>query len=126
MNYTKLSEAELNIMKCIWRHPGDISMMELTAAIAEAYGKYYKRSSIGTFVTHMAEKGFISCYRKGHYAYVRAEVTKHEFSVQRAIDETNEWFHGNAAEYVRALQEGEALSAEVIAELKQFIASLSS
>ncbi|MGN0298401.1 MAG: BlaI/MecI/CopY family transcriptional regulator [Lachnospiraceae bacterium] len=121
MNYTKLSEAELSIMKCIWEHPGDISIPELTAAIAERYGKYYKRSSIGTFVTHMAEKGFISSYRQGHYAYVSPEVSKHEFAVQRAIDETEEWFHGNASEYIQALIEGNALSSQDIDAIKKML-----
>lgn len=124
MNYTKLSEAELDIMKCIWDHPGDMSISELTASIGERYGKYYKRSSIGTFVTHMAEKGFISSYRQGHYAYVRPEVTKHEFSIQRAIDETNEWFHGNVTEYVKAMNEGNALTKEEISDLKALLSQL--
>lgn len=101
-----------------------MSILELTASIGEYYGKYYKRSSIGTFITHMTEKGFISSYCQGHYAYVDPEVTKHEFSIQHAIDETNEWFHGNAAEYVKAMSEGNALTKKEISDLKVLLSQL--
>ena len=84
MEEHELSGSELVIMRCIWGSQEDLSMQELMETVKQRYGKDYKRTSIGTFITHMSEKGYVSTYRKGHLAFGHAEKTADEYRRKRA------------------------------------------
>lgn len=57
-----IGEAELEIMKAIWRAEEPIG----SAAIGEAVkDKGWKRTTIATFLAHLAEKGAIGAERRG-------------------------------------------------------------
>ena len=64
----ELSTSETMIMKVIWDAGEDICVPDLTEGLRVRFGKDYKRTSIGTFPSKMADKGFLTTYRDGRLA----------------------------------------------------------
>lgn len=116
-----LSASERTIMRCIWASDTDLSMPALMEAVKVRFGKEYKRTSIGTFIAHMSEKGYVSTYRKGHFAFVHAEKTEDEYRRKRAKEETDDWFQGKASGYLAALLEENAITKEEAAEIRRIL-----
>lgn len=121
MEEHELSGSELVIMRCIWGSQEDLSMQELMETVKLRYGKDYKRTSIGTFITHMSEKGYVSTYRKGHLAFVHAEKTADEYRRKRAREETDDWFQGKASGYIAALFEENRITEEEADEIRRIL-----
>ncbi len=112
MGENKLTHSQLLIMKCVWDHGEDISYQELMGVLAKRFGKDYHRSTLVTFLQQMEDKGYITTYRKGHFAYVHALMPEEDFQKEHAREETEFWFRGKASAFLAALYESGGLPAE--------------
>ena len=88
----ELSVCEAPIMKIIWESNPDISVPELVKQLNEQYGKEYARTTVVTFLTRMAGKGYI------------------EF-----------WFHGSMAEFAQTLCAAAPLTHEECQKLRRLL-----
>ena len=68
----ELSGCECLIMKTIWDVREGIAVQDLIRELAVRYDKNYARTTVVTFLHKMAEKGFVSTYRKWKSSYVHA------------------------------------------------------
>ena len=75
----ELSVCEAPIMKIIWESNPDISVPELVKQLNEQYGKEYARTTVVTFLTRMAGKGYITTQRRGRISYVHAIKSEQEY-----------------------------------------------
>ncbi|MDE7352990.1 MAG: BlaI/MecI/CopY family transcriptional regulator [Acetatifactor sp.] len=98
-----LSACETLIMKTIWDAGEDISVPDLIAALKAKYSKDYARTTMATFLLKLSEKGFARVYRKGKLSYVYAIKSQEEYKRRLLQEETDFWYHGNAADMVSAL-----------------------
>ena len=125
MKKEELTRSQLLIMKCIWDYGQDIPYLELLEEIRRRYDPRYNRSTMVTFLLQLEEKGYVTTYRKGRFAYVRPVVTEQEFQKRHAKEEVDFWYKGNAACFLSALFSGEKLTKKDEEEIRRLLDELS-
>lgn len=99
----ELSACEAPIMKLVWESDTDISVPELINQVNVQLGKNYARTTVVTFLTRLAQKGYIETKRQGRVSYVHALKSEKEYKQMLAQKQIEFWFHGNLSEFVQAL-----------------------
>ena len=117
----ELSVCEAPIMKIIWESNPDISVPELVKQLNEQYGKEYARTTVVTFLTRMAGKGYITTQRRGRISYVHAIKSEQEYKQQVAQKEIEFWFHGSMAEFAQTLCAAAPLTHEECQKLRRLL-----
>ena len=117
----ELSVCEAPIMKIIWESNPDISVPELVKQLNEQYGKEYARTTVVTFLTRMAGKGYITTQRRGRISYVHAIKSEQEYKQQLAQKEIEFWFHGSMAEFAQTLCAASPLTHVVCHKLRRLL-----
>ena len=117
----ELSVCEAPIMKIIWESNPDISVPELVKQLNEQYGKEYARTTVVTFLTRMAGKGYITTQRRGRISYVHAIKSEQEYKQQLAQKENEFWFHGSMAEFAQTLCAAAPLTHEECQKLRRLL-----
>ena len=108
----ELSACEAPIMKIIW---------ELTKQLNLQYGKEYARTTVVTFLTRLAGKGYVTTERRGRISYVRAVKSEQDYKQMLASKQTNFWFHGSLAEFVQALSMGTPITKEELQKVRELL-----
>lgn len=115
MKNLSIGDAELEIMKAVWRADEPIG----SAAIGKAVeGKGWKRTTIATFLARLVEKGALAAEQRGKALYYTPLISDREYKKQRVSGIVKSLFDGSAKEMVAALFEGENFTDEDIEELK--------
>ena len=117
----ELSVCEAPFMKIIWESNPDISVPELVKQLNEQYGKEYARTTVVTFLTRMAGKGYITTQRRGRISYVHAIKSEQEYKQQLAQKEIEFWFHGSMAEFAQTLCAAAPLTHEECQKLRRLL-----
>ena len=117
----ELSVCEAPIMKIIWESNPDISVPELVKQLNEQYGKEYARTTVVTFLTRMAGKGYITTQRRGRISYVHAIKSEQEYKQQLAQKEIEFWFQGSMAEFAQTLCAAAPLTHEECQKLRRLL-----
>ena len=117
----ELSVCEAPIMKIIWESNPDISVPELVKQLNEQYGKEYARTTVVTFLTRMAGKGYITTQRRGRISYVHAIKSEQEYKQQLAQKVIEFWFHGSMAEFAQTLCAAAPLTHEECQKLRRLL-----
>ena len=117
----ELSVCEAPIMKIIWESNPDISVPELVKQLNEQYGKEYARTTVVTFLTRMAGKGYITTQRRGRISYVHAIKSEQGYKQQLAQKEIEFWFHGSMAEFAQTLCAAAPLTHEECQKLRRLL-----
>lgn len=117
----ELSVCEAPIMKIIWESNPDISVPELVKQLNEQYRKEYARTTVVTFLTRMAGKGYITTQRRGRISYVHAIKSEQEYKQQLAQKEIEFWFHGSMAEFAQTLCAAAPLTHEECQKLRRLL-----
>lgn len=108
----QMSGCETLIMKIVWSAKEDISTQEISSRLKSQYNKDYARTTVGTFIQRLSEKGFVSTYRKGKVSYVHALKSEAEYQ-ENFIQEAEEfWFNGDAMFLFSTLCKTKKLSKE--------------
>lgn len=110
-----IGEAELEIMKVIWKAKEPLS----SAAIGEAVeDKGWKRTTIATFLARLVEKGALSSEKRGKSFYYTPLISAKEYKKSQAKNLIKTVFDGSARELVTSLFEEQSFSEEDIKELR--------
>ena len=117
----ELSVCEAPIMKIIWESNPDISVPELVKQLNEQYGKEYARTTVVTFLTRMAGKGYITTQRRGRISYVHAIKSEQEYKQQLALKEKEYWFQGRLAELAKTICSAAPLTHEECQKLRRLL-----
>ena len=117
----ELSVCEAPIMKIIWESNPDISVPGLVKQLNEQYGKEYAITTVVTFLTRMAGKGYITTQRRGRISYVHAIKSEQEYKQQLAQKEIEFWFHGSMAEFAQTLCAAAPLTHEECQKLRRLL-----
>lgn len=111
-----IGEAELEIMKVIWKAGEPIGSAAIGKAV-ESNG--WKRTTIATFLARLVEKGALATERRGKALYYTPLVTASEYKRSQVKSLVKNLFDGSARNLVAALFEEKSLSDEDIEELKE-------
>ena len=120
----EISGCESLIMKIVWDTKEDISTPELIEELRNRYGKDYARTTVVTFVQRLAEKGFVTTYRKGRTSYVHALRNEKEYTEKIVQDTEKFWFSGNAPKFFAALCNTKKLSKKEIEQIRETLDGL--
>lgn len=114
-----MSDSEKEIMKIIWEHGGTIYIAELLEK-AEKLDKGWKRTTIRTFITRLAEKGLIIATRQGRMSKYTAAITEEEYLSGQAQSFVNEYFDGSVKHLLTSLFGQQRLDEKTADELQRF------
>lgn len=97
MNIDKeMSGCETLIMKIVWDSGEDLSTPEIMDQLKARYEKEYARTTVVTFIHRLANKGFVSTYKRGRVSFVHSLKSQAEYQ-ENLIQRTEEfWFNGDA------------------------------
>ena len=104
-----MSECEMVTMRCVWNLGKDATAFNIINMLAEDYGMVYKETTVYTFLTKLKEKGYLDTVRKGVTYYVPL-ISEKDYLRKMAKRYLDFWFHGNVAEAVKEVMEGEKVS----------------
>lgn len=110
-----IGEAELEIMKVVWKAGEPITSTEI-GRIVESKG--WKRTTIATFLARLVEKGVLAAEKRGKSMYYTPLISSKEYKKSQVTGLVRNLFDGSARELVAHLFEGKSLSDEDIQELK--------
>lgn len=121
MEKEPLSACEAMIMKVIWDQKADVPVSDLMELIRVRFQKDYKRTTVATFLSRLASKGFVSTYRIGKLSYAHAQKSEEEYKARLAQRETAFWFEGRAANFIAALCSCEDLTKEDVEQIRRLL-----
>lgn len=110
-----IGEAELEIMKVIWKADEPIGSAAIGKAVEE---KGWKRTTIATFLVHLVDKGALAAQRRGKAWYYTPLLTEKEYKKSQVKNLVKNVFGGSTRDLVASLFEEKALSDSDIEELK--------
>ena len=113
----KISDAELAVMRILWRENRPLSFTEIRTTLEATTD--WKKSTIQTLVTRLRDKGFI--HPEEHYVTLYSPTVNEEDYVQTEGQSfLDKLFDGSAKKLVAALCRGGKLDAQDVDELRAF------
>ncbi len=110
-----IGEAELEIMKVIWKAGEPVNTQYISEAVEE---KGWKRTTISTFLTRLVDKGALSSQKQGKFYYYTPLISKKEYRKSKTSSLISSLYNGSIKDFAVALFEEESLSDEDIKELR--------
>ena len=92
-NYTRLPDAEFDIMQIIWSQPTPISSIQVAALSAQ--DKSWKPQTVLTLLTRLTNRGFLSSEKQGKERFYTPVVTKEDY-LNRETSLFMQRFHKNS------------------------------
>lgn len=115
----KLSETEKELMEAIWTCKPPVTSTELLHLFAEK-GKEWKGQTISTFLSRLVNKGALSAQKEGRTNHYTPLISQVEYKLMETQDVLNGLYQGSVKNLISALYDGDKLSDQDIAELKNW------
>lgn len=113
----KISDAELEVMRILWREKQAVSFSDIRAELSDKMG--WEKSTIATFLRRLQKKGAISIQEKEIHYYM-PNITKEDYIMLKKRSLIDKLYDGSTKNFVAALcQNGELTEAD-IDELKMY------
>lgn len=113
----KISDAELEVMKILWREKQAVSFTDIRTELSDKMG--WGKSTIATFLRRLQKKGAISIQEKEIHYYM-PNITKEDYIMLKKRSLIDKLYDGSTKNFVAALcQNGELTEAD-IDELKMY------
>lgn len=117
MKNITLGDAELEIMKVIWRAEGPITSVEIGKAVEE---KGWKKTTIATFLVRLVEKGALDAERQGKLYYYTPILQESDYKKIQIKNLIKNLYNGSVKEFAVSFFEEQELSDADIKELRAF------
>ena len=119
MAISRLPDAELEIMKIIWKCGGNATSFQISQGLEGK--KEWAVTTILNFLARMVDRGFLTVQRSGKVNTYISIVDEQEY-LEMESRSFLERLHGNSLKsLIAALYSGEAISRDDVEELKRFI-----
>ena len=118
MQNLHIGEAELEIMKVLWQAGEAIPTAEINRAVEE---KGWKRTTVSTFLTRLAEKGAVTCEKRGALYYYAPAVSCEEYRRFQTGRLVEQLFGGSPTALAASLFENVTLSDADVEQLRAII-----
>ena len=115
----KLSDTEMELMEVIWECTPPVTSTELLALFAER-GKEWKAQTISTFLSRLVDKGALTAARHGRTNKYTPRISPEDYKLMETQHVLDGLYQGSVKNLISALYDGDKLSGEDIAELKQW------
>ncbi len=118
MNNISIGNAEIEIMKVIWKAKEPITSLEIGKAVED---KGWKKTTIATFLSRLVEKGVLSAQKKGKLYYYTPLISARDYRKLQTKNLISILYNGSVKEFAVSLFEEQKLSDEDIEELRTFL-----
>lgn len=113
----KISDAELEVMRILWREKQAVSFSDIRIELRDKMG--WEKSTIATLLKRLEKKGAVSVQEKEVHYYV-PNIAKEDYVMFRKRSLIDKLYDGSTKNFVAALcQSGELTEAD-IDELKMY------
>ena len=117
MSSIKISDAELEVMRILWRENRAVSFSDIRLELSDKMG--WEKSTIATLIRRLQKKGAIAVQEKEIHYYI-PNITKEEYITLKKRSLIDKLYDGSTKNFVAALcQTGELTEAD-IDELKMY------
>ncbi|KPD05540.1 CopY family transcriptional regulator [Aneurinibacillus migulanus] len=118
-NVQKLSDTEMELMEVIWECDPPVTSTELLRIFAQR-GKEWKAQTISTFLSRLVDKGALETTRHGRTNKYVPRISPKDYKLAETQHVLDGLYQGSVKNLITALYDGDKLSDEDIAELKQW------
>lgn len=115
MKNISIGDAELEIMKVIWKSKEPITSLDIGKEV-EDIG--WKKTTIATFLTRLVEKGALSAEKQGKLYYYTPVITEKEYKKTQTKNLIKTLYNGSVRDFAVSFFEEQKLSDKDIQELK--------
>jgi len=115
MKNISIGDAELEIMKVIWKSKEPITSLDIGKEVED---KGWKKTTIATFLTRLVEKGALSADKQGKLYYYSPLISEKEYRKSQTKNLIKTLYNGSVREFAVSFFEEQKLSDKDIQELK--------
>ena len=115
MKNISIGDAELEIMKVIWKAKEPITSLDIGK---EVENKGWKKTTIATFLTRLVEKGALSAEKQGKLYYYTPLITEKEYRKSQTKNLIKTLYNGSVRDFAVSFFEEQKLSDDDIKELR--------
>jgi len=115
MKNISIGDAELEIMKVIWKSKEPITSLDIGKEVED---KGWKKTTIATFLTRLVEKGALSADKQGKLYYYTPLISEKEYRKSQTKNLIKSLYNGSVRDFAVSFFEEQKLSDKDIQELK--------
>ena len=115
MKNISIGDAELEIMKVIWKAKAPITSLDIGKKVED---KGWKKTTISTFLTRLVEKGALSADKQGKLYYYTPIITEKEYKKTQTKNLIKTLYNGSVRDFAVSFFEEQKLSPDDIKELR--------
>lgn len=114
----KISDGELEVMQALWSIDGKASRKDIEEVVCKNHDM--AATTLLTFLSRLAEKGFIKIEKVGNANIYSALVDRHEYLSSESSDFIRKICGGSISQFASALCDSD-ISREELLELKKYL-----
>lgn len=115
MKNISIGDAELEIMKVIWKAKDPITSLDIGKEVED---KGWKKTTIATFLTRLVEKGALSADKQGKLYYYTPLISEKEYRKSQTKNLIKTLYNGSVRDFAVSFFEEQKLSDDDIKELR--------
>ena len=116
----RLPESELDVMLAVWRAGGESSAPDIGGGL----GRPLTASALHSYLKRLEERGFLSCRKEGKVNVYTALVTESDYRRAEGGVGLEKLYDGSLKTFAAALWDGGRLTAQEVAELRDYLDEL--
>ncbi len=117
----KISDAELEIMKVVWKNNGKPTLFAYLTDELTAKGKPWQKNTLITLLNRLINKGFLKAKKIGRRNEYTALVSETEYQTAQTRNFLDKIYDGNTKGLVSNLILGDLLADEEYEDLKRLL-----
>lgn len=110
-----IGESELEIMKVLWNAKEPVTSLDIGEAVKD---RGWKKTTIATFLTRLAEKGAVCAEKQGKLYYYTPLISAREYRISQTKSLIANLYNGSAKEFAVSFFKEQKLSQDDIKELR--------
>ena len=119
-----MSATEFYILKYLWSRETPATFSEIMTHFNEEEKKEWKKQTVNTFLTRLAQKGFLNIDKSGKRAIYIPSVSRKKYYEDYAQQIIEDSYEGSLKNFVCAFTENHKLTSNEKEELLTYIQSL--
>ena len=124
MVHNAMSATEFYILKYLWTRETPATFSEIMTHFNEEEKKEWKKQTVNTFLTRLAQKGFLNIDKSGKRAIYIPSVSKKKYYEDYAQQIIEDSYEGSLKNFICAFTENHKLTSNEKEELLTYVRSL--
>ena len=119
--FKEVSETELEIMEVLWNEGSPKTFAWLLDYFNTQKDKQWKRQTLSTYLTRLAEKGVLCSKSVGRTSEYSPIMSQNEYESAKAQSVLDSSYSGSIRNFMTALYDGKSVSTDEMSDLKQWL-----